>query len=200
MKILDPVTFNIRKETILQHARHLFATKGFSETTMDDIAQTCGLQKASLYHYFESKQKLLQELVDTHCARWSIRIKEYEAGKTLEDTLQTIATTFLKDMDEAEPREFFTLIHFESHKNPSILKALKESPTHNRNGFYAVFARYLDGRLPRNKIAIFITQFMGALIHYATNAKLRGENICPEKFEEAEFVQQLVQTFAKGIL
>jgi len=200
MKILDPVSFTIRKESILQHARHLFATKGYSETSMDDIAHTCGLQKASLYHYFESKQKLLQDLVDLHGARWSARIKDYESGQSFEETLHTIATTFLKDMDDAEPREFFTLIHFESHKNPAILKALKESPTHNRNGFYGVFAKYLDGRLPRNKIAIFITQFMGALIHYASATKLRSENICPEKFEEIEFINQLTQTFAKGIL
>jgi len=199
MKILDPVTFNIRKETILQHARHLFATRGFSETSMDDIAQVSGLQKASLYHYFESKQKLLQELVNLECSRWGSRIKEYEAGQTLEETLKTIATTFLKDMDKPESREFFKLIHFESHKNPSILNAFKESPTHNRNGFYAVFARHLDGA-PRHRIAIFITQFMGALIHYASMAKLRGENLCPEKFEESDYIHQLVQTFSKGIL
>lgn len=199
MKTLDPVLYQIRKETILQHARHLFATKGFAETRMDDVAQTCNMQKASLYHYFESKQQVLQEMVDLECARWSARVKDYETGKNLQETLTLIGTTFLKDMDEPGRREFFKIIHFESHKNPSILKAFKESPTYNRQGFYSVFAKHLEGKFPRPKIAMFITQFMGGLIHYCTMAKLRGENMCLEKFDEASYVQQLVDIFVKGI-
>jgi AcrR family transcriptional regulator len=68
MKVLDPAAFQIRKETILQHARHLFANKGYAETSMDGIAQACHIQKASLYHYFESKHKILQEMVDLEIA------------------------------------------------------------------------------------------------------------------------------------
>ena len=69
MKVLDPAVFGIRKDTILQFARHLFATKGYAETTMDDIAQAAKMQKASLYHYFPSKQQLLQEMMDMEVER-----------------------------------------------------------------------------------------------------------------------------------
>src|ERR1051326_5352524 len=96
MKVLDPAAFSIRKETILQFARHLFATKGYAESTMDDIAQASKMQKASLYHYFESKQQILQEMMDLELSRWSARLAEYEKGKDLEETLRVIAATFLK--------------------------------------------------------------------------------------------------------
>src|SRR5262249_46312851 len=125
MKVLDPAAFSIRRETILQHARHLFATKGYAETSVDDIAQACHMQKPSLYHYFESKQQLLQEMVDLECGRWwAVRIKDYEAGQSLRETLTLIGTFLLKDLDDTARREFFKIIHFESHKNPAILKAL----------------------------------------------------------------------------
>ncbi len=200
MKVLDPVSYQIRKEAILHHARHLFATKGLSETSMDDIAQSCHMQKASLYHYFESKQQIQQELVDLECARWAARFKDYETGKDLRETLTLIGKIFLKDMEnDAGRREFFKIIFFESHKNPSVLKAMKESPTYNRQGFYAVFARHLEGRMPRRQIAMFITQFMGGLVHYLNMAKLRGENMCLELFTDEEYVDQLVKIFVKGI-
>ncbi len=64
MKVLDPAVFSIRKENILQYARHLFATKGYAETTVDDIAHAAKMQKASLYHYFTGKQQILQEMMD----------------------------------------------------------------------------------------------------------------------------------------
>jgi AcrR family transcriptional regulator len=200
VKVLDPAAFQIRKETILQHARHLFANKGYAETSMDDLAQACHVQKASLYHYFKGKQELLQQMVDWEVEQWwSTRLKEYESGSNLRETLTIIGTTFLKDMDDVRHQEFFKVIHFESHKNPAILKALKESPTHNRKGFYAVFARHLEGKLPHQKVAMFMTQFMGSLIHYASLSRLRGENMCYEKFEDAHYVDQLVDIFVKGI-
>jgi len=198
MKVLDPAVFGIRKETILQYARHLFATKGYAETTVDDIAQAAKMQKASLYHYFASKQNILQEMVDMEVGRWAARLPEYEKGADLKETLTIIATTFLKDMEDPARREFFKILHFESHNNPFIFKAWKESPLQNREGFQAVFARHLEGRLSNQKIAIFITQFMGALLHYVTMAKLRGENFCPASFDDASYIEQLVDTFSGG--
>src|SRR5207249_3246834 len=141
-------------ESILQHARHLFATKGFAETSVDDIAQVCHMQKASLYHYFAGKQQILQDLVDMECAKWSEKLKTYETGTHLQETLTLIGATFLQDMDQPDRREFFKIIHFESHKNSAILKAFKESPTNNRKGFYSVFAKHLEGKLAKPEIAM----------------------------------------------
>jgi len=199
MKVLDPAVFSIRKETILQFARHLFATKGYSESTMDDIAHAAKMQKASLYHYFESKQRILQEMMDLEVGRWTARLPEYEKGKDLEETLRIIATTFLQDMEDPARREFFKILHFESHKNPAIFKAWRESPTQNRQGFYAVFAKHLGGRLSKPKIAMFITQFMGSLIHYVRMAKLHDENFCMEPFDDSSYIQQLVEMFTRGV-
>jgi len=199
MKVLDPAVFSIRKENILQHARHLFATKGYAETTVDDIAQACKMQKASLYHYFESKQRILQEMMDLELGRWSARLTEYEKGTDLKDVLRIIATIFLKDMEDPARREFFKILHFESHHNPFIFKAWKESPMNNREGFYGVFARHLGTRLSRREIAMFITQFMGGLIHYTAMAKLRGENFCLEPFDDASYIDQLVSVCTRGV-
>jgi AcrR family transcriptional regulator len=199
VKISDPVVFAGRRRSILEYARHLFATKGFAETTVDDIAHACQMQKASLYHYFEGKQQILQEMVNLECGRWLSHLKDYEKGESLRETLELIAQSFLRDMEEPGCREFFKIIHFESHKNPAILQAMKATPAYNREGFYAVFARHLENRLPKIKIGMFMTQFMGSLIHYVTSAKLRGENCCFESYEDKAYVEQLVNTFARGI-
>jgi len=200
MKVVDPAVFAIRKEMILQHARHLYATKGYTETTVDDIAHACKMQKASLYHYFDGKQQILQEMVDFEIGRWSARLPEYEKGETLKETLLIIASTFLKDMEDPARREFFKILHFESLHNPFIFKAWKESPLQNREGFYAVFAKHLEGRYSKPKISMFITQFMGALIHYVSMTKLRGENFCLVEFDDASYTQQLIETFTQGVV
>ena len=198
MKTVDPVSHQIRREGIVQHALHLFATAGFAETSMDDIAHACKLQKASLYHYFPSKQQLLQELVDWGCARWAERAKDFAAEPTLQEALTKIAFTILADMDDPSRREFFKLINYESHKNPCIFKALKESQVRNPRVVYDIFAKFLEGRFTRIEIAMLVTQFMGGIVHYASMAKLRGENMCLESFDEASYVKHLVHLFVKG--
>lgn len=51
-----------RRAEILQAAAALFASKGYHETTMDDIAAAVGIQKATLYSYIAGKQALLSQL------------------------------------------------------------------------------------------------------------------------------------------
>jgi AcrR family transcriptional regulator len=198
MKILDPVNYQIRKEAILQQARHLFATKGYAETSMDDIARANHIQKASLYHYFKSKQKILEEMIELEGQRWAAQLKDY-AGTDLKDCLAHIGRTFLKNLDEPARREFFQIILFESHKNPIIMKALKENPTFKRGLVFGVITPYLQDRLSSTQIASVAMQFMGGIIHYARLSRLHGENLCLEKVTDDDYIEQLVRTTAHGV-
>lgn len=47
-----------RREDILARATDAFVTHGYAGTSMADLARAIGIQKASLYHHFPSKQAL----------------------------------------------------------------------------------------------------------------------------------------------
>jgi AcrR family transcriptional regulator len=55
-------TVGSRREAILQAALKSFSTKGFTETTMDDIKRLSGASTGSIYHHFENKEMLAQAL------------------------------------------------------------------------------------------------------------------------------------------
>jgi AcrR family transcriptional regulator len=48
-----------KRREVLDCAARLFATQGFDNTSINDIAAMANLKKPSLYHYFPSKQSLL---------------------------------------------------------------------------------------------------------------------------------------------
>jgi TetR/AcrR family transcriptional regulator, cholesterol catabolism regulator len=48
---------------IFSEACRLFATRGFGETSIRDIAESCGISKATLYHHFADKDALVRPLV-----------------------------------------------------------------------------------------------------------------------------------------
>ncbi len=52
----------LRKQSILEMAEQLFYTKGYIQTTIQDLIDTMGCSKGSFYHHFESKLQVLEEL------------------------------------------------------------------------------------------------------------------------------------------
>ncbi len=52
-----------RKQDIIEAAERIFFTKGFEDSTMDDIAEEAELSKGTLYLYFKSKEQLYLEIM-----------------------------------------------------------------------------------------------------------------------------------------
>ena len=49
----------MQRDEIILSAAQIFREKGFHATSMQDIADSVQLQKASLYHHIDSKQEIL---------------------------------------------------------------------------------------------------------------------------------------------
>lgn len=54
-----------RKDEILDTASRLFADTGF-RTSLQDIADACGIRPGSLYHHFDSKEEIVVELIQRY--------------------------------------------------------------------------------------------------------------------------------------
>ena len=54
---------------MLEAAAQLFATRGYTATTMQQVAAGCGVSKATLYHYVPDKHGLLAQIARGHVAR-----------------------------------------------------------------------------------------------------------------------------------
>lgn len=52
-----------RRNEILDAAEFLFTTKGYSNTTINDILKKVGIAKGTFYHYFQSKEEVMDEVV-----------------------------------------------------------------------------------------------------------------------------------------
>lgn len=51
------------RRTIVQTARCLFAERGYDATSLQQIADAMGVQKANVYYYFKTKDAILSELL-----------------------------------------------------------------------------------------------------------------------------------------
>jgi AcrR family transcriptional regulator len=75
-----------RRQDILDHAVDLFVLQGYAGTSMADLANATGMQKASLYHHFPSKEALFVACVTEGFAGAVRRLEDIRADATLDDT------------------------------------------------------------------------------------------------------------------
>lgn len=58
-----------KQEAILRGAASLFGEHGFERVSMAAVASECGFSKALLYHYYSSKEALLDDIIMRHLER-----------------------------------------------------------------------------------------------------------------------------------
>jgi len=68
--------YDDQREMILAHAARLFARRGYPATSMNQVADACGLSKATIYHYFRDKYALLVSIADGHVSRLQLLIAD----------------------------------------------------------------------------------------------------------------------------
>jgi AcrR family transcriptional regulator len=62
-------TYDDQRGLIVARAAELFARRGFSAATMNDVAAASAVSKATLYHYFRDKRSLLAQIALAHVQR-----------------------------------------------------------------------------------------------------------------------------------
>ena len=99
----------LKREQILDEAASCFARQSFPAASMNDIAAACGTSKARLYHYYESKEAILFDLLDRYTQRLLALIGESEARaqrKNLSErhALHELVRAFLAEYETSATR------------------------------------------------------------------------------------------------
>ncbi|WP_298852103.1 TetR/AcrR family transcriptional regulator [uncultured Ruegeria sp.] len=63
-----------KREQILKTAAKVFADQGFDRASMTLLARECGISKANIYHYYDSKDAILYDILETYLRELRDRI------------------------------------------------------------------------------------------------------------------------------
>ena len=152
------------KQRILDAALELFSTQGFEATSIAQIADAVGVRKASLYSHFDSKQDILDRLIESimeDYAKHSVRSLADRIGDELDpDGVVRLVTEQIRytvhDEHVSRARKMLTI---EQYRNPQ----LAELKTKQSYTDVLVFAEALMERLVcEGKLKPLDTQMMAA--------------------------------------
>jgi AcrR family transcriptional regulator len=128
---------------ILDHSEELFISHGYEGTSMDMIAQECGLSKPTLYNYFKNKYELFTSLIVRLYGRLHEMLKgllsqEKDKRRTLEEFID-------RYFGLMETKKDFLRMYFQEH--PLIHENIEEHTTwqmESRQALVELLSRLLD--------------------------------------------------------
>ena len=99
----------LRRDEILNVAADCFAQRSYPATSMNDIAAACGTSKARLYHYYDSKEAILFDLLDRYTQKLLVIIGQAQATahrQALDEraTLHELIRAFLREYETSATR------------------------------------------------------------------------------------------------
>jgi AcrR family transcriptional regulator len=77
----------VTRRRLLKSARKLFGKYGYTETSLEQIANDCAMTTGPIYHYFDSKKSLFAAVHDAELAS-TVEVYSQVMGSDLKDHLQ----------------------------------------------------------------------------------------------------------------
>src|SRR5437764_8236716 len=89
-----------RRAELLEVAAEMFADRGFRATTVRDIADAAGILSGSLYHHFDSKESMVDEILRNFLDELFGRYREIvTAGGDPRDMLEAVVVASFESID-----------------------------------------------------------------------------------------------------
>lgn len=118
-----------KRDLILQEANRLFTHKGFSATSLEDIASAVGIKRESLYYYYPGRHDLLYDIIEPQIAHVT---KNFEAIVAQDaDFSQTVRRGIANHLE-----------HFNSSYLHMALAVRKDSKDHVQQKFIHLRAMF----------------------------------------------------------
>jgi AcrR family transcriptional regulator len=137
-----------RRQQIIVAAKRVFSEKGFSKTTMEDIAREAELSPGTLYLYFKNKDELYASLSLRILQYLNIRLEDVKKEKDTDPGKKILAIKeALYDVYQFDPMILINMFHLQSSETLKNLSSplLENIMELSRNSLSVLAEIFKDG-------------------------------------------------------
>ncbi len=152
---------------VMQAAKDLFMAKGYGAVSMDEVARSAGVSKATVYAHFGSKEKLFAEIIHQACKGFAVDLfPQVQDEPDIAVALRRIASSIEQFLLGEGPIKVYRIIVSEGPRFPKLVEAW-----------------YGTGPLP----------FRALLANFLRNATANGQLVIPNPTLAADQLIALVK-------
>jgi TetR/AcrR family transcriptional repressor of lmrAB and yxaGH operons len=177
----------IEQREFLVRCWRVFHLKGYTDTSMQDLATATGLQKAGLYHHFPTKEVLMQRVIGFAMEEF----RSYVLAVGMDDSLPPAEK--LEKMLRRNKRLatinrrgcFFANIALETGQNGMFNNILYQALTEWSEGLAQVLQHLMPKEKAQEEAERLVMEYEGAILFY----KITGDENHLEKFIQRSLYQ-----------
>jgi len=185
-----------KQELIFRAAAVRFGEDGYSETTMESIAEEAGVSKGTLYYYFDSKEDLFFELLLSWIEKFEDRWGGLGDEESSVDELEEFHLAMMATVDEIAS---FGKLMLEFWANASRKKKLEEILNDLLGEYRQRTAEVIEAGIeegtfrevnPWQASSALVAAYDGLWFHWL---------LAPDSFDLEEAGRELITNFIRGL-
>jgi AcrR family transcriptional regulator len=188
------------RRRILDAATTLFAERGYETTGMRDLAASIGMSPAAIYHYFESKEALMDALIDDSLRGPQGGIRRLPEGGSLREILMSAGAGFMYAMSTRAARQRLEVVFLAAHhRGEWAERYLSRLSDPSESGLAEAIAKALPEKARARLNPRWVAkQLIGSLLSFVLHEEvLRREGAAVRSRED--YLRQVVDVIAAGV-
>jgi len=198
-----PKVVEDRREQIIDAAMRVFAEKGFTRATNKDIAHEAGITPGLIYYYFESKEALLNAIIET---RSPIRLMTTFSQHMLTMPPQLFMRYVIQQvLDIVESENFVGLIRVilpeVMHGDNPEMSSIFGSTILRIIGFLGNFleTKMQNGELRQANVPVTTQIILGSVMAFVLRRQIIRDPVALS-FSHEQIANSVVETVLEGLL
>jgi len=171
-----------KKDIILQKAAAMFREKGFAATSMRDLAESVGIEAASLYNHIRSKNEILEAICFNVANRFNENMESIEAsGDNSIQKVETLLRFHIQQMVENYEEVYVSDREWKHLEEPYLSNFQNQ-----RRNYRKRFAAIIENGIQKNEIKkidastavlIILHAISGIESWHRSKEKINGEEL-----------------------
>ncbi|PAE94012.1 TetR/AcrR family transcriptional regulator [Shouchella clausii] len=188
-----------QKKKIISAARNLFQTKGFSETSMNQIIEAAQSSKGNLYHHFKNKENLFVYILEEDANQW-LKDWKIEAEKKQNNSnhiLYTLSEFVAKSSVNLYYHKATEEFYLSAFKSDEVMKKIKNIDKLYLDFFVDIIKECQTSKqINQNEDPSVLGYFLMSLLFISSDYKHYYDD-----FEEIEnnFHKKAIDIFLNGV-
>lgn len=192
------------KQRILDSATHLFSMKGYTETTIREIASLIGVTEASIYNHFPSKNAILELILEEYsmlvstCFFRKEKLSELKCNPTADEILSCVELVFPDGKEEYYLKKLYVILQ-EQHRNPIVRNFVSERLILSTEQVFEVIINRLKELkvLRADMEPDFWVKIFSSLIYTSASRMLLGIGCNLPSFAEIDVIRNMCNMMLK---
>ena len=183
-----------KKDVITQKASALFRKKGFTATSMRDIAEAIGVEAPSLYNHIESKNAILKDICFRIARLFTSNLREVELSSELYlSKIESIIRFHISMMIE-EYESVYISDHEWKHLPEPFLSDFKTQRRNYRSRLATILQKGID-----NKEISVVDPYVAVLTILSAISGIESWQRSGKKMDAASLEENMVKILVEGL-